>query len=66
MAIKHLNQTEVAQRWSISHRTLERWRWIGQGLLDLPNPALFAALNRRTRGSFAASSCRSMRASHRQ
>jgi predicted site-specific integrase-resolvase len=31
MPIKHLNQAEVAQRWSVSHRTLERWRWIGQG-----------------------------------
>jgi predicted site-specific integrase-resolvase len=31
MQVKHLNQTEVAQRWSVSHRTLERWRRIGQG-----------------------------------
>jgi predicted site-specific integrase-resolvase len=31
MQVKHLNQTEVAQRWSVSPRTLERWRWIGQG-----------------------------------
>ncbi len=29
--IKHLNQAEVARRWSLSPRTLERWRWIGQG-----------------------------------
>ncbi len=29
--IKHLNQVEVALRWSLSPRTLERWRWIGQG-----------------------------------
>ncbi len=29
--IKHLNQVEVARRWSLSPRTLERWRWIGQG-----------------------------------
>ena len=29
--IKHLNQMEVARRWSLSPRTLERWRWIGQG-----------------------------------
>ena len=26
-----LNQEDVARRWSISPRTLERWRWIGQG-----------------------------------
>lgn len=31
MLIKHLRQAEVAQRWSVSHRTLERWRWTGQG-----------------------------------
>jgi len=23
---KHLNQIELARRWRISHRTLERWR----------------------------------------
>ena len=26
-----LNQTELAKRWSISARTLERWRWTGEG-----------------------------------
>jgi predicted site-specific integrase-resolvase len=31
MAVKHLSQTELAARWNISHRTLERWRWTGQG-----------------------------------
>ena len=31
LGVRHLNQAEVAQRWSVSHRTLERWRWIGQG-----------------------------------
>ena len=30
-AVRHLNQAEVACRWSISPRTLERWRWTGQG-----------------------------------
>jgi hypothetical protein len=29
--IKHLNQPELASRWSLSPRTLERWRWLGQG-----------------------------------
>lgn len=29
--IKHLNQIELSRRWSISPRTLERWRWLGQG-----------------------------------
>jgi predicted site-specific integrase-resolvase len=31
MSVKHLNQTELARRWSISPRTLERWRWVGYG-----------------------------------
>ena len=31
MAVRHLNQTELAARWNISHRTLERWRWTGEG-----------------------------------
>ncbi|AIF81437.1 hypothetical protein I862_04385 [endosymbiont of Acanthamoeba sp. UWC8] len=26
-----LNQIEVSKRWSISPRTLERWRWLGTG-----------------------------------
>ena len=26
-----LNQTELAARWTISARTLERWRWTGDG-----------------------------------
>jgi len=29
--IRHLNQVELARRWSLSHRTLERWRWEGRG-----------------------------------
>jgi hypothetical protein len=26
-----LNQIELADRWRISPRTLERWRWLNQG-----------------------------------
>ncbi len=29
--VRHLNQVELSRRWSISPRTLERWRWLGQG-----------------------------------
>ena len=29
--IKHLRQIDLARRWSVSPRTLERWRWIGEG-----------------------------------
>lgn len=31
MAIRHLSQIELAARWNISPRTLERWRWSGEG-----------------------------------
>ena len=27
----HLNQFQLAQRWNMSQRTLERWRWVGTG-----------------------------------
>lgn len=30
MSIRHLNQTELARRWRMSERTLERWRYLGQ------------------------------------
>ena len=29
--VKHLNQIELSRRWSLSPRTLERWRWLRQG-----------------------------------
>lgn len=29
--IRHLNQVELGRRWTISPRTLERWRWLRQG-----------------------------------
>ena len=32
MTIRHLNQIELAARLNISPRTLERWRWAGEGL----------------------------------
>ncbi|CDK99122.1 conserved protein of unknown function [Magnetospirillum gryphiswaldense MSR-1 v2] len=31
MILKHLNQIELSRRWSLSPRTLERWRWLGLG-----------------------------------
>ena len=31
MSLRHLNQINLADRWNISHRTLERWRWTGEG-----------------------------------
>ena len=31
MEATHLNQIELAVRWRVSHRTLERWRWTGEG-----------------------------------
>ncbi len=29
--VSHLNQIDLARRWRISERTLERWRWLKQG-----------------------------------
>lgn len=29
--LQHLDQTALARRWRISPRSLERWRWLGQG-----------------------------------
>ena len=29
--MRYLNQAELARRWSISPRTLERWRHLGRG-----------------------------------
>jgi hypothetical protein len=26
-----IDQIQLARRWKLSHRTLERWRWIGCG-----------------------------------
>jgi hypothetical protein len=31
VALKHLNQVDLARRWRVSPRTLERWRWLRQG-----------------------------------
>lgn len=31
MEITHLNQYDLAKRWRMSQRTLERWRWQGIG-----------------------------------
>ena len=29
--MKHLRQKDLAERWHVSPRTLERWRWTGTG-----------------------------------
>ena len=29
--IRYLRQDDLAERWQISPRTLERWRWLGEG-----------------------------------
>jgi hypothetical protein len=31
MELRHLNQEQLARRWGVSPRTLERWRWLKQG-----------------------------------
>lgn len=29
--VRHLDQHELAERWHLSERTLERWRWLRKG-----------------------------------
>jgi predicted DNA-binding transcriptional regulator AlpA len=31
MTISHLSTRDLAERWNISRRTLDRWRWAGEG-----------------------------------
>ena len=31
MDLRHLNQVQLSRRWSLSPRTLERWRWLKEG-----------------------------------
>lgn len=31
MTTTHLSQSDLATRWRMSMRTLERWRWLGEG-----------------------------------
>ena len=35
VALVHINQCQLAERWRMSPRTLERWRWLGQGPIFL-------------------------------
>jgi hypothetical protein len=29
--LRHLNQVQLSRRWTLSPRTLERWRWLKTG-----------------------------------
>ena len=40
--VRHLTQLDLARRWRISPRTLERWRWLGQGPAYLKLGAVIA------------------------
>lgn len=31
VTVKHLSQAQLARRWNVSGRTLERWRWLRRG-----------------------------------
>lgn len=31
MTVTHFHQVDLARRWKLSPRTLERWRWTGEG-----------------------------------
>lgn len=59
MTVSHLRPNELADRWRISPRTLERWRWTGDGprflkvsgkvLYRIEDIEAFEAANVRTR-----------------
>lgn len=42
-AQRHLNQIDLARRWRVSPRTLERWRWrkIGPAYLKVGNHVVY-------------------------
>jgi hypothetical protein len=56
--VHHLTQLDLARRWRLSTRTLERWRWLGQGpaylklggtiVYRLEDVELYEASHRRT------------------
>jgi predicted DNA-binding transcriptional regulator AlpA len=35
MDVHHLNEVQLARRWNISERTLQRWRWKKKGPANL-------------------------------
>ena len=62
--VRHFNQTELARRWKISERTLERWRWLkqapgyikigGRVVYTLDDVEAFEAAHRRQPGNHTA------------
>ena len=69
--VKHLNQIELSRRWSLSPRTLERWRWLREGpvylkiggrvVYRLEDIEAYEAEQRRASNSAAARSRRGQR-----
>jgi hypothetical protein len=43
----HLTQTELATRWRMSERTLERWRWLktGPNYIKLGGKVVYAVVD---------------------
>ncbi len=68
--IAHLGQVHLARRWNVSPRTLERWRWLGQGpcylkvggrvLYRLEDVEAFEARSVQTGGATGTASCRAV------
>ena len=54
--VRHLTQVQVADRWQMSVRTLERWRWLGQPSASrYADAAVFEHAARYHGGGFAGS-----------
>lgn len=43
ISLRHLNQIDLARRWRVSPRTLERWRWqkLGPSYLKVGNHVVY-------------------------
>ncbi len=43
ISLRHLNQIDLARRWRVSPRTLERWRWqkLGPAYLKVGNHVVY-------------------------
>lgn len=43
MSTRYLNQRQLADRWQMSTKTLERWRWLGRVLpyMKISNRVLY-------------------------
>jgi predicted DNA-binding transcriptional regulator AlpA len=76
MTISHLSTRDLAERWTVSRRTLDRWRWAGEGprflklggrvVYRIADIEAFEQQQLRTRTDSPANQCTGPHRSHRQ